>query len=88
MPEVILRIQSASNNPLEELEFSHFVADCVESHLIGRVTGSGYGFGQADIGIEVEDLAVASLQLQGLTKSLGIQGRVAIDSLPPLPEGD
>lgn len=65
--------------PLAEVEFSHFVADCVESHGIGRVTGSGYGCGQADLDIEVEDVSVAVSKLRALAASLRIEDRVSID---------
>lgn len=81
MQELVVRIKAASDEPLEELEFSHFFADCVETHGIGRVTGSGFGFGQADLDVEVEDIAVAQPKLRELARSLGIEDRVSIDAV-------
>ena len=56
----------------EELELRWQLADLIEERNIGHVTGSGSGFGQMDISVDVANEATGRSKLRDLAQELGI----------------
>ena len=56
----------------EELELRWQLADLIEERNIGHVTGSGSGFGQMDISVDVADESTGKSKLRSLANELGI----------------
>ncbi len=80
--EVYLKfpIRDVAGTSADAIEFKYKVIDAIENTGIGQVTGSGMGFGEIDIDVEMADSTDGISRLRALMKALQIESVEIRDS--------